>query len=72
MTEAIERSTRRWVPPRSRSTEAILRDGVRRAAAAFDPRWGGFGGAPKFPQPMTLEFLPADAPAWDAATRSTW
>ncbi|MGZ4126044.1 MAG: thioredoxin domain-containing protein, partial [Actinomycetota bacterium] len=24
---------------------------------AFDPRWGGFGGAPKFPQPMTLEFL---------------
>ena len=24
---------------------------------AFDPRWGGFGGAPKFPQPMTLEFV---------------
>jgi uncharacterized protein len=24
---------------------------------AFDPEWGGFGGAPKFPQPMTLEFL---------------
>jgi uncharacterized protein YyaL (SSP411 family) len=24
---------------------------------AFDPRWGGFGGAPKFPQPMTLEWL---------------
>jgi uncharacterized protein YyaL (SSP411 family) len=24
---------------------------------AFDTRWGGFGGAPKFPQPMTLEFL---------------
>ena len=23
----------------------------------FDPKWGGFGGAPKFPQPMTLEFL---------------
>jgi uncharacterized protein len=23
----------------------------------FDGRWGGFGGAPKFPQPMTLEFL---------------
>ena len=28
--------------------------GLRRA---FDPRWGGFGGAPKFPQPTTLEFL---------------
>ncbi len=24
---------------------------------AFDPRWGGFGTAPKFPQPMTLEFV---------------
>jgi uncharacterized protein YyaL (SSP411 family) len=24
---------------------------------AFDPRWGGFGPSPKFPQPMTLEFL---------------
>ena len=32
------------------------RDGVRRAPACFDARWGGFGGAPKFPQPMTLEF----------------
>ncbi len=24
---------------------------------SFDERWGGFGGAPKFPQPMALEFL---------------
>jgi uncharacterized protein YyaL (SSP411 family) len=24
---------------------------------AFDAEWGGFGGAPKFPQPMTLELL---------------
>jgi uncharacterized protein YyaL (SSP411 family) len=24
---------------------------------AFDERWGGFGGAPKFPQPMALEFV---------------
>jgi len=24
---------------------------------AFDPRNGGWGGAPKFPQPMTIEFL---------------
>ena len=28
--------------------------GLRRT---FDATWGGFGGAPKFPQPMTLEFL---------------
>ena len=26
-------------------------------ASTFDPRHGGFGGAPKFPAPMTLEFL---------------
>jgi uncharacterized protein YyaL (SSP411 family) len=26
-------------------------------AASFDARHGGFGGAPKFPQPMNLEFL---------------
>jgi len=24
---------------------------------SFDPRWGGFGGAPKFPRPVTLGFL---------------
>ena len=30
---------------------------VRRLAASFDGRRGGFGGAPKFPAPMTLEFL---------------
>jgi uncharacterized protein len=29
-------------------------DALRRA---FDPEWGGFGPAPKFPQPMTLELL---------------
>jgi hypothetical protein len=30
---------------------------VARLAASFDPVHGGFGGAPKFPAPMTLEFL---------------
>ena len=30
---------------------------VTRLAASFEPRHGGFGGAPKFPAPMTLEFL---------------
>ena len=29
----------------------------RALRASFDPVFGGFGGAPKFPQPMTLEFL---------------
>src|SRR5438067_10120938 len=30
---------------------------TRRLAASFDGRRGGFGGAPKFPAPVTLEFL---------------
>jgi hypothetical protein len=28
-----------------------------RLRSAFDAQWGGFGGAPKFPQPMVHEFL---------------
>jgi uncharacterized protein YyaL (SSP411 family) len=35
----------------------IVKLGVANLRAQFDPRWGGFGEAPKFPQPMTLEFL---------------
>jgi uncharacterized protein len=30
---------------------------VATLAASFDPHHGGFGGAPKFPAPITLEFL---------------
>jgi uncharacterized protein len=37
--------------------EAVLRQALEGIQGAFDPEWGGFGGAPKFPQPMTLEFL---------------
>jgi len=36
---------------------SILRTAFDAMAANFDQQWGGFGGAPKFPQPMTLEFL---------------
>ena len=34
-----------------------LEAAVARLAGAFEPVHGGFGGAPKFPAPMTLEFL---------------
>jgi hypothetical protein len=36
---------------------SVLEGAVRRLAGAFDPIHGGFGPAPKFPAPMTLEFL---------------
>ncbi|GBC87797.1 hypothetical protein HRbin12_01815 [bacterium HR12] len=43
------------------STDPLSEELARRAVSAlgdaFDPIFGGFGGAPKFPQPMTLEFL---------------
>jgi len=37
--------------------EGTLRQAFDGLRSAFDPNWGGFGPAPKFPQPMTLEFL---------------
>ncbi len=37
--------------------EDDLRRAVDLLARSFDAEWGGFGAAPKFPQPMTIEFL---------------
>jgi uncharacterized protein YyaL (SSP411 family) len=55
VTEAISRVARM-----QGSTEPLTSEVTSAALAtlrrAFDTRWGGFGGAPKFPQPMTLEF----------------
>ncbi|HEX2191757.1 MAG TPA: thioredoxin domain-containing protein [Acidimicrobiales bacterium] len=35
----------------------VVRDARQTLAASFDNQWGGFGRAPKFPQPDTLELL---------------
>ena len=35
----------------------LLDEAVHSLARAFDPNWGGFGGAPKFPRPSDLGFL---------------
>jgi uncharacterized protein YyaL (SSP411 family) len=37
-------------------TERILEAAVSGLEEAFDPEYGGFGQAPKFPQPMTIDF----------------
>src|SRR5205823_4577410 len=37
--------------------ETLLDDAVRTLAGRFDQQHGGFGGAPKFPQAMALDFL---------------
>jgi uncharacterized protein YyaL (SSP411 family) len=45
-------------PPAAASVDASVLDAAEKSLAGrFDERWGGFGGAPKFPQPMGLEFL---------------
>jgi len=38
-------------------TESLLAEAERGLARQFDPEWGGFGGAPKFPPASVLEFL---------------
>ncbi len=50
-------------------TDAPLRDAVRDLAQAFDPVWGGFSRAPKFPRPGELFFLLREAQAGNAQAR---
>src|SRR5262249_11420778 len=38
-------------------TSAVLDAAYATLQSQFEPTYGGFGGAPKFPQPMTFEFL---------------
>ena len=45
-------------PPTSEPlTESLLFGAARRLGELFDPEWGGFGGAPKFPPASALELL---------------
>ena len=45
------------LPGRGEVERRQLEAAAARLAESFDPVHGGFGGAPKFPAPMTLEFL---------------
>jgi hypothetical protein len=44
-------------PSREPLTEALLAEAERGLLSQLDPRWGGFGRAPKFPPASVLEFL---------------
>jgi uncharacterized protein len=44
-------------PTASEPGPDLLEQGYREIQASYDPRVGGFGGAPKFPRPATLHFL---------------
>jgi uncharacterized protein len=49
-------------------TDEVLREAFDGLRGSFDREWGGFGAAPKFPQPMTVEFLlRCHARGWEGA-----
>ncbi|RDI73704.1 thioredoxin domain-containing protein [Gaiella occulta] len=50
-------SASRVQPSREPLTSAVLADAERGIARTFEPAYGGFGRAPKFPPASTLEFL---------------
>jgi hypothetical protein len=56
LVDALRRSAE-TEPSREPLTEALLAEAERGLASQLDPRWGGFGHAPKFPPASVLEFL---------------
>jgi uncharacterized protein len=56
ITEELRRGARD-APSNEPLTSGLLSGAVSSLRAQFDPVWGGFGGAPKFPPASTLEFL---------------
>jgi uncharacterized protein YyaL (SSP411 family) len=56
LVEAVRGSADR-TPSHEPLTDATLADAARALRRAFDPEWGGFGGAPKFPPASAVEFL---------------
>ncbi|MHB8572916.1 MAG: thioredoxin domain-containing protein [Candidatus Dormibacteria bacterium] len=53
---ALEAASQRALS-REPLTESLMRRALETLTRRYDPANGGFGGAPKFPSPMTLEFL---------------
>ena len=54
ITEQLRRTAE---PSREPLTSSLLTDAARGLRQQFDPEWGGFGPAPKFPPASVLEFL---------------
>ncbi len=56
LVDALRRSAE-TEPSREPLSEALLAEAERGLISQLDPRWGGFGHAPKFPPASVLEFL---------------
>jgi uncharacterized protein YyaL (SSP411 family) len=55
MTERLAASGATSVLPGNLDADALVESAVGSLAGGFDPRWGGFGPAPKFPRPTLVE-----------------
>jgi uncharacterized protein YyaL (SSP411 family) len=73
ISKRVRFSSGSWRPASVPGPKAIA-DAASGLAASFDTEWGGFGSAPKFPRPSTLELLAryhrrtADAKALEIVT----
>jgi uncharacterized protein YyaL (SSP411 family) len=56
LVEAVRQSSS-LAPSSEPLTDSVLSEAGRGLIRSFDPEWGGFGGAPKFPPASSLEFL---------------
>jgi uncharacterized protein YyaL (SSP411 family) len=56
LVDALRRSAQ-LAPSREPLTKELLTGAVETLRSQYDPRWGGFGRAPKFPPASTIEFL---------------
>lgn len=54
---ALENHLKEERAPSAPEAEGLPKRAFEQLRRAFDPAWGGFGGAPKFPTPSTLLFL---------------
>ena len=57
ITDALRRSLQPLPPSKEMLTPDTLMEAFQNMSSQFDAEEGGFGEAPKFPQPMTFEFL---------------
>ncbi len=60
LTEALDRSALKLPQDDSGLKEALLDEATKKMQQTFDSQNGGFGRAPKFPNPMNLEYLLRD------------
>lgn len=57
ISDALKERTQRSIPKDDEPTLLVLEQGFSEFARHFDPRFGGFGQAPKFPMGHSLSFL---------------